>query len=96
MALAPVRVKSRPINLHHPIAPPATKTTNFAVLHRFSTIASSLRDSTTTFDRAQAANGVIVRMTAAALQGAPVMTQDVDLLVRDTTLRVRDALRETE
>jgi hypothetical protein len=24
-------------------------------------------------------------MTAAALQGAPVMTQDVDLLVRDTT-----------
>ncbi|MEO7086999.1 MAG: hypothetical protein ABI442_11410 [Gemmatimonadaceae bacterium] len=29
---------------------------------------------------------VVVGMAAAALQGAPVMTQDVDLLVRDTPL----------
>src|SRR5438105_349928 len=29
---------------------------------------------------------VIVGSTAAALQGAPIMTQDVDLLVRDTPL----------
>ncbi len=29
--------------------------------------------------------GIIVGMAAAALQGAPVMTQDVDVLVRDTS-----------
>jgi hypothetical protein len=32
---------------------------------------------------------VIVGMTAASLQGVPLMTQDVDLLVRDTPLTRR-------
>jgi predicted nucleotidyltransferase len=36
---------------------------------------------------------IVVGSTAAALQGAPVMTQDIDLLVRDTE-RNREKLRQ--
>ena len=37
--------------------------------------------------------GLIVGMTGAALQGAPAMTQDVDLLIRDTP-KNREKLRK--